>query len=118
MFCSKSYFVSLRLNRELKIINQTVDTYAHLPKIRHPDGGRRHVDDADLWFASKINATLKSTSASDIYWDRKLLPQDKQVNFIKGVRNHSWNTTKYCYSHSIGITNSPYHNLHLFLKYS
>lgn len=79
------------MNRELKHIDQTVDTYAHLPKIRHPDGGRRHVDDPDLWFASKINATLKSGSASDVYWDKKMLSQENQVSFIKGVRNHSWN---------------------------
>jgi thymidylate synthase ThyX len=72
-------------------VKQRVDVYAHLPRIQHPDGSRKLVDDPDLWFASKINATLKTTSASEIYWDKKLQSRDLQEKFILGVRNHSWN---------------------------
>ncbi len=77
--------------RVLEYVTNNVNVYAHLPKINHPDGGRRLVDDPDLWFASKINATLKTTSASDVYWSKKALPRERQVKFIEGVRNHSWN---------------------------
>lgn len=49
------------------------------------------VDNPDLWFASKINATLKAESASDIYWEKKSKPLEDQEKFINGVRNHSWN---------------------------
>ena len=77
--------------RQLEYVAQSVDTYAHLPRIRHPDGTRKFVDNADLWFASKINATLKKGSASDVYWEKKALPVEKQTKFVEGVRNHSWN---------------------------
>ena len=77
--------------RQLEYVTQSVDTYAHLPKIRHPDGTRKCVDNADLWFASKINATLKKGSASDVYWEKKALSIEKQTKFVEGVRNHSWN---------------------------
>ncbi len=77
--------------RKLTITNQRVDSYAHLPKIHFVDGTRKHVDDPDLWFACKINATLKDSSASEIYWEKKNLPREKQIKFITGVRNHSWN---------------------------
>lgn len=79
------------VERKLEIIEQTVDAYAHLPRIKHPDGGRQLVDNPDLWFASKINATLKVGSASDVYWEKKSQPLETQEKFITGVRNHSWN---------------------------
>ncbi|MCE7734132.1 MAG: hypothetical protein GPJ54_04580 [Candidatus Heimdallarchaeota archaeon] len=75
----------------MKTVYQEVDTYAHLPKIKHPDGSRQLADDADLWFASKINATLKSGSASEVYWEKMALSEEDRAKFVTGVRNHSWN---------------------------
>jgi hypothetical protein len=77
--------------RTLHFQSQEVEAYAHLPKIRHPNGSRVAVDDPDLWFASKINATLKPMSASEVYWERKEFSIEDQKKFIRGVRNHSWN---------------------------
>jgi thymidylate synthase ThyX len=78
-------------NRTLKTTIQSFDAYAHLPRINHPDGSRQLVDDPDLWFASKINATLKTGSASDTYWEKKSLTRERQIKFVEGVRKHSWN---------------------------
>ena len=78
-------------DRELKYSEQQVDVYAHLVKLRNSKGERYLIDNPDLWFASKVNATLKSTSASEVYFEKKELPQEAQNKFIEGVRNHSWN---------------------------
>ncbi|MCY3412940.1 MAG: FAD-dependent thymidylate synthase [Candidatus Heimdallarchaeota archaeon] len=78
-------------SRSITYDDQFFESYANLPSIRTPNGGRKLVDDPDLWFASKINATLKGTSASSVYWDKKEQEREKQLKFIRGVRNHSWN---------------------------
>ncbi|MCH8905888.1 MAG: FAD-dependent thymidylate synthase [Candidatus Heimdallarchaeota archaeon] len=75
----------------LTFIEQQVDAYAHLPRINHPSGTRKQVKNPDLWFASKINATLKTGSASDVYWEKLAMTPEQQAKFVNGVRNHSWN---------------------------
>jgi len=77
--------------RTLAYDQQDIQTYANLPRIRTPDGNREPVDDADLWFAAKINSTLKKQNASEIYWEKKQLSDTKRHGFITGLRNHSLN---------------------------
>ncbi|MHA2504608.1 MAG: hypothetical protein ACXAE3_17270, partial [Candidatus Kariarchaeaceae archaeon] len=78
-------------SRTLKYNSQKVNAYANTPRIAHPEGGRKLVDDADLWFAAKINSTLKKMDASEIYWEKKELPKENQEKFVIGLRNHSLN---------------------------
>ncbi|MDH5647709.1 MAG: hypothetical protein OEZ01_16980, partial [Candidatus Heimdallarchaeota archaeon] len=78
-------------NHLLHYSQSQVDSYAHLPRINHPDGTRKLVENPDLWFACKINATLKTSSASEIYWQKMELPKENQDKFITGLRNHSIN---------------------------
>ncbi len=70
---------------------QEVHSYANLPDLRDPTGGRSRVENPDLWLASKINSTLKEGFASDVYWEKMKLEPERQRRFIEGVRNHSWN---------------------------
>jgi hypothetical protein len=70
---------------------QEVFAYAQTPAIRRPDGTRKYVENPDLWMASKINSTLKKGFASDVYNEKIIQEPEKQIKFIEGVRNHSWN---------------------------
>ncbi len=73
------------------LVDQEVRVYPHLVKLRSQDGSYHVIDDPDLWIASKINATRKKVYASDIYFEKKTQPVEKQRKFIEGVRDHSWN---------------------------
>lgn len=86
-----AYYKGWIIIRKRKTVQQEVRAYAHLPRIYNPEGERVLVDDPDLWFASKVNATLKEMYASEVYWQKKLDTPEKQQKFIRGVRNHSWN---------------------------
>ena len=70
---------------------QEVNAYANLPKIKTSNGKREYVKNADLWVAAKINSTLKKQNASEIYWEKDMLNEDRQNKFVRGLRNHSLN---------------------------